>query len=312
MTDQVRQGRDRAGVGRARRHGPQDGGGRPGRGHLGQCLGTGRRTRPGHPERSALRPAHPGTPSPSTSTAARSSATSPPPASCRCTSRSTATPTPAPSSTPTPYTPPPSPPSSPSSRSSTTWPRALGGPVRVAAYALYGTRRAGREHAPRPARPHRLPPAEPRHGHLRRHPRPGLRPHRPAGVDVPALAGRRARCPATRPTLLSGAQLREAAEKLQGLRPARLTPDAPTAGSPTRRSPTPRPSTGRAARGADTGTVRPATATAVAVTTLLGVGAAAIAAGRLRQRRRAQGAAGRPLPGDPRLTVHATAAGRSP
>ena len=38
--------------------------------------------------------------------------------------------------------------------------------------------------------PHRLPAAEPRHPHLRRHPRPGLRPHGPTGVDVPPVADR--------------------------------------------------------------------------------------------------------------------------
>lgn len=58
-------------------------------------------------------------------------------------------------------------------------------------------------------------------------------------------------------------------------------------------------------RPADTGMVRPATATAAAVTTLLGVGAAAIAAGRYASDA-ALKAAGRPLPRDPRLTVHAT------
>ncbi|MFB7373934.1 alpha/beta hydrolase [Streptomyces sp. NPDC056222] len=53
--------------------------------------------------------------------------------------------------------------------------------------------------------------------------------------------------------------------------------------------------------------MRPATATAAAVTTLLGVGAAAIAAGRYASDA-ALKAAGRPLPRDPRLTVHATGA----
>ncbi|MEU9847723.1 hypothetical protein [Streptomyces sp. NPDC047985] len=57
--------------------------------------------------------------------------------------------------------------------------------------------------------------------------------------------------------------------------------------------------------------MRPATVTAAAVTTILGLGAAAVAAGR-----RAGAAAlrtpsaGRPLPADRGLTVHATAAGR--
>jgi pimeloyl-ACP methyl ester carboxylesterase len=55
--------------------------------------------------------------------------------------------------------------------------------------------------------------------------------------------------------------------------------------------------------------VRPATATAAAVTTLIGVGAAAVAAGRYASHAALRGAR-RPLPGDPRLTVHATAPGR--
>ncbi|MFD9051353.1 hypothetical protein [Streptomyces zaomyceticus] len=52
--------------------------------------------------------------------------------------------------------------------------------------------------------------------------------------------------------------------------------------------------------------MRPATATAAAVTTLLGVGAAAIAAGRYASDVALRAPSGRPLPGDPRLTVHAT------
>ncbi|MFE5618503.1 alpha/beta hydrolase [Streptomyces sp. NPDC056470] len=52
--------------------------------------------------------------------------------------------------------------------------------------------------------------------------------------------------------------------------------------------------------------MRPATATAAAVTTLIGVGAAAIAAGRYAGDVALKAASGRPLPGDPRLTVHAT------
>ncbi len=56
--------------------------------------------------------------------------------------------------------------------------------------------------------------------------------------------------------------------------------------------------------------MRPATATAAAVTTLIGVGAAAIAAGRYASDAALKAPPGRPLPGDPRLTVHATAAGQ--
>ncbi|WP_369143534.1 alpha/beta hydrolase [Streptomyces sp. R44] len=53
--------------------------------------------------------------------------------------------------------------------------------------------------------------------------------------------------------------------------------------------------------------MRPATATAAAVTTLIGVGAAVIAAGRYASDVALKAPSGRPLPGDPRLTVHATA-----
>ncbi|MFJ5830521.1 alpha/beta hydrolase [Streptomyces sp. NPDC093089] len=52
--------------------------------------------------------------------------------------------------------------------------------------------------------------------------------------------------------------------------------------------------------------MRPATATAAAVTTLIGVGAAAVAAGRYASDVALKVPSGRPLPGDPRLTVHAT------
>ncbi|MEU3921635.1 alpha/beta fold hydrolase [Streptomyces sp. NPDC029004] len=55
--------------------------------------------------------------------------------------------------------------------------------------------------------------------------------------------------------------------------------------------------------------MRPITATAAAVTTLIGVGAAVIAAGRYASDAALKTTPGRPLPGDPRLTVHSTAAG---
>ncbi|MET7620568.1 alpha/beta fold hydrolase [Streptomyces sp. NPDC005408] len=55
--------------------------------------------------------------------------------------------------------------------------------------------------------------------------------------------------------------------------------------------------------------MRPVTATAAAVTTLIGVGAAVIAAGRYASDAALKATPGRPLPGDPRLTVHSTAAG---
>uniref|UniRef100_A0AAU2VBR1 Serine aminopeptidase S33 domain-containing protein n=1 Tax=Streptomyces sp. NBC_00003 TaxID=2903608 RepID=A0AAU2VBR1_9ACTN len=56
--------------------------------------------------------------------------------------------------------------------------------------------------------------------------------------------------------------------------------------------------------------MRPATKTAAAVTTLLGVGAAAVVAGRYASDAALKAPPGRPLPTDPRLTVHATAPGR--
>ncbi|MGW7052055.1 alpha/beta hydrolase [Streptomyces sp. NPDC054887] len=56
--------------------------------------------------------------------------------------------------------------------------------------------------------------------------------------------------------------------------------------------------------------MRPATATAAAVTSLLGAGAAAVAAGRYAGGAALRASAGRPLPSDPRLTVHAAADGR--
>lgn len=56
--------------------------------------------------------------------------------------------------------------------------------------------------------------------------------------------------------------------------------------------------------------MRPATATAAAVTTLIGIGAAAIAAGRYASDAALRTPPDRPLPGDPRLTVHDTAPGR--
>ncbi|MFI6283854.1 alpha/beta hydrolase [Streptomyces sp. NPDC051018] len=56
--------------------------------------------------------------------------------------------------------------------------------------------------------------------------------------------------------------------------------------------------------------MRPVTATAAAVTTLIGVGAAAAVAGRYAGDATLKASPGRALPGDPRLTVHATAAGQ--
>ncbi|MFF3321625.1 alpha/beta hydrolase [Streptomyces sp. NPDC002889] len=56
--------------------------------------------------------------------------------------------------------------------------------------------------------------------------------------------------------------------------------------------------------------MRLAKATAAAVTTLIGVGAAAVAAGRYASSAALKAPAGRPLPGDPPLTVHETVGDR--
>ncbi|MEU6487045.1 alpha/beta hydrolase [Streptomyces sp. NPDC046887] len=56
--------------------------------------------------------------------------------------------------------------------------------------------------------------------------------------------------------------------------------------------------------------MRPATVTAAAVTTLVGAGAAAVAAGRYAGGVALKVPSDRPLPGESRLTVHATAAGQ--
>ncbi|MEU3853222.1 alpha/beta fold hydrolase [Streptomyces sp. NPDC029554] len=56
--------------------------------------------------------------------------------------------------------------------------------------------------------------------------------------------------------------------------------------------------------------MRTVRATAAAVTALLGAGAAAVAAGRLASDAALRAPAGRPLPTEPRLTVHGTAAGQ--
>ncbi|MFI1012115.1 alpha/beta hydrolase [Streptomyces sp. NPDC020965] len=56
--------------------------------------------------------------------------------------------------------------------------------------------------------------------------------------------------------------------------------------------------------------MRPATVTAAAVTTLIGAGVVAVAAGRYASDAVLKASPGRPLPGDPRLTVHAAEPGR--
>ncbi|MFI2199225.1 alpha/beta hydrolase [Streptomyces sp. NPDC020192] len=56
--------------------------------------------------------------------------------------------------------------------------------------------------------------------------------------------------------------------------------------------------------------MRPVRATATAVTAVLAAGAASVAAGRLASDAALKAPAGRPLPTEPRLTVHGTAAGR--
>ncbi|WBO67169.1 alpha/beta hydrolase [Streptomyces camelliae] len=56
--------------------------------------------------------------------------------------------------------------------------------------------------------------------------------------------------------------------------------------------------------------MRPVRATATAVTAVIAAGAASVAVGRLASDAALKAPAGRPLPTEPRLTVHATAAGR--
>lgn len=61
---------------------------------------------------------------------------------------------------------------------------------------------------------------------------------------------------------------------------------------------------------ADTGPVRTAKATATALTAVLAAGTASVFAGRLASDAALKAPAGRPLPTEPRLTVHGTTAGR--
>lgn len=77
------------------------------------------------------------------------------------------------------------------------------------------------------------------------------------------------------------------------------SPSLPSA-SPLARRPAPR----------DTGPVRPLTATAAAVTAVVAAGMASVAAGRLASDVALKANGGRPLPTEPRLTVHGTAAGQ--
>lgn len=81
----------------------------------------------------------------------------------------------------------------------------------------------------------------------------------------------------------------------------------PIRGTGPRRSPL--PLAGGPVR-ADTGPVRTAKATATALTAVLAAGTASVVAGRLASAAALKAPAGRPLPTEPRLTVHGTAAGR--
>src|SRR3954469_16353006 len=60
----------------------------------------------------------------------------------------------------------------------------------------------------------------------------------------------------------------------------------------------------------DTGRVRTVRTAAAAVTAVLAAGAASVAPGPVARDAAPQGPPGRPLPTEPRLTVHATAAGQ--
>lgn len=77
-----------------------------------------------------------------------------------------------------------------------------------------------------------------------------------------------------------------------------------------RSSPRPAPPLAAVRRPRDTGAVRTVTATASAVTAALAAGTASVVAGRLASDAALKASAGRPLPTEPRLTVHGTAAGR--
>src|SRR5690606_5544521 len=79
---------------------------------------------------------------------------------------------------------------------------------------------------------------------------------------------------------------------------------------PNRGSPCTAPPRAGGAGRRDPGRVRTVGATAAAVTAVIGAGAAAVAAGRLASDAALRAPAGRPLPTEPRLTVHGTAAGR--
>lgn len=204
-------------------HGPPDGGRRPGRGHLGQRVGTGRRHRPGHPQRHRVRPPRsgrtvrrrPGGPAGGRRPRAHQRAADAPggvPLHRRRGGR----------------------PHPRRARHRRLHPRRRtpGGPLHGRHPGRSGPRGAvrtlrqrgtGRPCAGGTARPQRLPAAQPRHGRVRRQPRPGVRQHRPAGVDVPCLARRRLRArPHPVPAAVRGAgPRRRAAARLRAAGPAR-------------------------------------------------------------------------------------------
>ena len=196
---------------------------------------------------------------------------------------------------------------------------ALGGPVRVAPYATYGSDELAENMLARPAGPHR--PAcsrttarSPTETASTRHttgPRSwsgcaasGWRPPPSPGAS-PRLLARRTGCVAGRSSAdtasRSPAERARAPAAAAGVARARPPPEHPRR-PPTgrRRRPAARHWTGCAVRQRRPSPPPP----------LLGVGAASRGRRPLRQRRRARRRRrGRPLPAEPRLTVHATAAG---
>ncbi len=93
-------------------------------------------------------------------------------------------------------------------------------------------------------------------------------------------------------------------------RPAPARRDAPRPAPASPSSPLPALRLAAARRPRDTGSVRTVSATAGAVTAVLAAGTASVVVGRLASDAALKASAARPLPTEPRLTVHATAGGR--
>ena len=133
---------------------------------------------------------------------------------------------------------------------------------------------------------------------------------RPSSNGCAASGSPRLPVPGHTPTLLHprpGARGGGAAAGLRAAGPERRRLSRPPAG---RRSPPAAPHWPRRSPGRDTGRCAPPRATAAAVTAVIAAGAAARRGGRFASDAALKARPGRPLPTEPRLTVHATAAGR--